>query len=116
MIANKIKDWKVKEGKLSLSDHNYITFRIDIGKTSKVRIKKDRNTNESPRWKMDTLNQEVYDEVLEWKCSMFNSSNNLEDGNEEKDVEWIEQMMIEAADASMQRVRKRSNNYKRQVY
>lgn len=31
-VANRIVEWKVEEGYLSLSDHNYITFRIKGGK------------------------------------------------------------------------------------
>lgn len=115
-IGSKIKNWKVEEANLSLSDHNYITFNIEISRTNKARMKKGRNTNESPRWKMDTLDQEMYDEVLEWKCSMLDRSERREDENEDKDVDWIRQTMTEAADTSMQMVRKRSTNYKRQVF
>lgn len=104
-----------------MSDHNYITFTLDTGRTDEGRSTPNKNTgtnnkggnNTSVRWKMD---QEIYDQVLEWKCSMYNNRERMEEGSEEKDAEWIQQTMIEAADAAMQRVRRGSNHSKRQVY
>jgi len=122
-MAKKIKEWKVEVGKLSLSDHNYITFGIDLEEKNKDKMntytakKKSMNnrSEKSPRWKMETLDQEIYDEVLKWKCSMHNNNGSLEEGGEDNDVEWIRQAMIEAADASMRRARKMTTN-KKQVY
>lgn len=117
VLANKIKEWKVEEDMLSLSDHSYITFRIAIGRINKVESKVGRKVTKSLRWKMDTLDQRMYDEVLEWKCSHFNITDRLEeDGSEDKEVEWIQQSMIEAADASMRRVKRRDSDLKKQVY
>lgn len=31
-IAGRINNWKVEEEVVSLSDHNYLTFRIDLGR------------------------------------------------------------------------------------
>lgn len=95
VLVNRIKEWKVDESTLSLSDHSYITFRM---------------------WKMDTLDQEVFDEVIEWKCSTFNISDRPEERNEEEEVDWIQQTIVEAADAAMRRIKKRNCDHKKQVY
>jgi len=72
-IANRIKEWTVEERYLPLSDHNYITFMIKgSGKKRpglKGNGKKERGVT-NKRWKMDTLDQEIFDEVLKWKCDM----------------------------------------------
>lgn len=115
---NKIKEWKVEEEMLSLSDHNYITFRIGIGRIIEDRSKQNGNTgaskkgdnNKNMRWKLETLDQEMFDQILEWKCS-----ERTEDGDVEREVEWIHKTMMKAADASMQKVR-RGNNNRRQAY
>lgn len=59
-VANRIVEWKVEEGYLSLSDHNYITFRIkgerggNRQEESKGIGNKDRGSA-NKRWKMETL-------------------------------------------------------------
>lgn len=77
IVANKIKVWKVELEKLSLSDHSYITFRIGIGKAEEGRSDLNRSAgrnnqdcrDRSTIWKIETLDQEIYDQILEWKCS-----------------------------------------------
>lgn len=102
IVARKITAWKVELGILSLSDHNYITFRtgrLEEGRSEQNKSKginsKD-DSNRSIRWKMETLDQETFDQILEWKCS-----EKTDEGDLERDVEWIHQTMTEAADASM---------------
>lgn len=116
MVARRIRGWKVETEELSLSDHCFITFSIGIGEEGNGLGRNGRNVrevldgiNKCVRWKMDTLDQEVYDQVLEWKCD-----ERLAEEDVEKDAEWIHQAMTEAADAAMQRARKRTD--KRQVY
>lgn len=118
IAARKITGWKVELGMLSLSDHNYITFKIGIEGEVVRRTAQNKSeggnekgdNNRSVRWKMETLDQETFDQVLEWKCS-----ERTEKGDVEKDAEWIHRTMIEAADVSMQRASKRAGN-KKQVY
>lgn len=121
IAAKKVRDWKVEAGKLSLSDHNYITFRLEVGRMDDKQRQRNRLNNSgvnnaSLRWKMETMDQGVFDEVLEWKCSMLRDNEGTEEGSDEREVEWIHQTMVEAADASMQRVKRRVNNDKGQVY
>lgn len=74
---------------LSLSDHNYITFKIGIegGEARRTAQYKSEGGNEkgdnnrSVRWKMETLDQETFDQMLEWKCS-----ERTEKGDVEKDA------------------------------
>lgn len=113
VLVNRIKEWKVDENTLSLSDHSYITFRINMGRANFDRIKDSKKImDRSPRWKMDTLDQKVFDEVIESKCSM----DRAEGRNEDEEVKWIQQTMIEAADVAMRRVKKNVSIYKKQVY
>lgn len=72
-IANKIKEWRIEEGYLSLSDHSYIVFRISYGGKKGTEEMEASNEEKMPkviRWKMETLDQEIFDEVLKWKCKM----------------------------------------------
>lgn len=115
--ARRIRDWRVETEELSLSDHCYVTFSIGIvGEEGRgpgwnggsVRERRDGG-DKCVRWKMDTLDQEVYDQVLEWKCNERSVEEDVE-----KEAEWIHRTMMEAADTAMQRARKRTD--KRQVY
>lgn len=73
IVARKITAWKVEIGMLSLSDHNYITFRIGTGRLEEGRSEQNKSkginskgdSNRSIRWKMETLDQETFDQVLE---------------------------------------------------
>lgn len=105
-IVDKIKEWKVEDEMLSLSDHNYITFKLGriMEDRSNTGTKRKTDKNKSTRWKMETLDQELFDQILEWKCS-----EGMEEEDVEKEAEWIHKIMMEAADASMQRA-KRGNN------
>ncbi|GAB1860854.1 Reverse transcriptase [Camponotus japonicus] len=110
-IANRIKDWTVEEGYLSLSDHNYITFIIKgsgrKGVGAKGNGRKESGTA-NKRWKMDTLEQEIY-EVLKWKCEMHRIGEWTTEEGVRKDIDWIQETMTEAADAAMKRAKRRPN-------
>lgn len=102
----------MEEGYLSLSDHNYITFRIKKGekrrKESKGIGNKDRGSA-NKRWKMETLEQDIFDEVLRWKCETHKIGEWTTEEEVRKDIEWIQQTMIEAADTAIKRAQKRTN-------
>jgi len=102
----------VEEGYLSLSDHNYITFIIKgsgrKGVGAKGNGRKESGTA-NKRWKMDTLEQEIYDEVLKWKCEMHRIGEWTTEEGVRKDIDWIQETMIEAADAAMKRAKRRPN-------
>lgn len=63
---------------------------------------------------MDTLEQDIFDEVLRWKCDMHKIGEWTAEVYERKDIEWIQETMTEAADVAMKRAKKRPN--KNQVY
>lgn len=111
-VANRIKEWTVEEGDLSLSDHNYITFMIkgDGRKRwdTKCTIGKGRGAT-NKRWKMDTLDQDIFDEVLRWKCDTHRIGEWTDEERERRDIEWIQEAMTEAADAAMKRAKRRPN-------
>lgn len=66
-IANKIRNWMVEESDLSLLDHNYIRYLIKgSGRRAQVSgsVDKESRISTNKRWKMDTLEQDMFDEVL----------------------------------------------------
>jgi len=58
---------------------------------------------------MDTLEQEIYDEILKWKCEMHRIGEWTTEEGVRKDIDWIQETMAEAADAAMKRAKKRPN-------
>lgn len=107
-IARSIESWKVEISELSLSDHNYITFSINTNR----RLNKASTIlkNIYPRWKFESMDQELFKEIIEWNCSTFN----IDESGIARDVDWIRETMTEAADASTTRVKKAKN--KKQVH
>lgn len=102
-IANRIENWKVEGNETSLSDHNYITFSVSLGKhIGKLCVA----ANAYPRWKFDTMDEEMFEETIEWNCSNYN----INETEIIEDAAWIRKTMTEAADMSMNKVK---NNTKR---
>lgn len=107
----------MEERYLSLSDHNYITFTIRGRGRKGLEIKRNSRNGKgvtTRRWKMETLDQEIFDEALKWKCESHKIGEWTTEACVRKDIDWMQETMTEAADLAMKRAKKKPNQ--KQVY
>lgn len=89
----------MEEDEISLSDHNYITFSINLNR----RIGEMYTVvNAYPWWKIDAMYKEMFEKIIEWNCDNYC----IEGMEIEEDVDWIRKTMMEPADMSTVKVRK----------
>lgn len=91
-MCSKIKDWRVLE-LLTMSDHKYILFTI-TGQHDTIKKKKYL------RWAYKKMDVEAFCENLEWSCV---GNEDMTDVN--RAVDWIQEALRNACDASMNRVK-----------
>ncbi|XP_025271322.1 uncharacterized protein LOC112639962 [Camponotus floridanus] len=104
-ILGRIEKWTVEDTVLSLSDHNYITYSINIGKRTSIPVVP---TSTSRRWKTDNMDEELFEEAIEWSCHSYIS----QDTTIVNDVEWIDKTIAQAADLSMKELSELAKLYK----
>jgi len=61
----KVRDWKVEDEEISLSDHTYITFVVD---ESNITIKRNVN-NKRIAWTYSKFNLDLFHATFAWECS-----------------------------------------------
>lgn len=101
MMAS-VKDWKVEEEKMTLSDYNYITFKV-FENQDRREISK-RKGNPYPSWKIKKMDEDMFVEAMEWKVGTYKGIEELKE--EENGSEWLQSVVMEAADLAMPRVKK----------
>lgn len=91
-ICTKIIDWKVLDA-LTLSDHQYIYFTINKGDTI-------TNRKRYVRWKHKKMDEEAFQEVLEWSCI-----GNIQMPDATAAANWLQETFTNACDCSMPRIK-----------
>lgn len=105
---DRIVKWKVENRKVTLSDHNYITFGV-TDKKGKM-TSKERRGNRYPRWKIKEMDQELFEETIEWKCETYKNMEEIVE--EENGAIWLQKIVTEAADTSTPRSKEAPNERK----
>ncbi|XP_011260711.2 uncharacterized protein LOC105253992 [Camponotus floridanus] len=95
----RIGKWTVEDTVLSLSDHNYITYSINMKKLAHIPV---APTSTPRRWRTDNIDEELFEEAIEWSCH----SCSFQGTPIARDVEWIDKTISQAADLSMKRAKK----------
>lgn len=106
-LADNVVDWCVHLDDETLSDHNYIRFRILVGG-------KRANRNElyndctiiHPRWNYNLMDYEMLTECMEWECIVDVQVQYGPNISADCYAQWIDRVMIRACDMSAPRAGK----------
>lgn len=95
----RIDEWQVLEEVESGSDHRYISFRMNTGRTGtseteKRRMRKTGNTG----WNFRKMDKEVFDMSVSWSCAVRPVGE--ERGNARERAGWIDETIKQACDIS----------------
>lgn len=96
-LIDDIEGWRVREELESLSDHQYISFRIG----QRVSGHTYRHISLGTRWNFSKINEEIFTESIVWSCSVnpFCSEDlNLDPGK------WIDDIILRACEASTPKI------------
>lgn len=98
-----LHDWRVREDMMSFSDHYYIKF--NIGRKSIDGQQRNNNLRSNkiyPRWKSTEVDEDIMNEVIEWHCD----NKQFDTNNVNAIAVWIRQIMTEASDVAVKRIKK----------
>lgn len=97
-LYSKVQDWHVMD-ECTLSDHMYISFKLNKS-TSKNNIVKKKYI----KWAIKKLDEDMYNEVMEWLCT---GEVNL---NKENAANWLSDIITDACEAAMPRAKPHHRN------
>lgn len=110
-VARRVQNWRVVDDVETLSDHRYVRFDVSTSADTPVDHRPVRDTPQSPRWVLKSMDREVLVEA-----SIVQAWLSPQEGpvGVDEEAEWFRHAMSQVCDAAMPRAKLRPP--KRQVY